>query len=483
MDGYLIHGHRVPAATTGLYLESGKVATTTKTGAAHNSLVGLIGSYHESGFAATLAETSTGTNVPHRSWIQLAAVAYQQPGVENSTQIAWNKSNIDLFEGTDPSYVSAYGTPGTNDSRNPGTYQNTNWSYDTYCYMYVGNDKYNALVSYCTAHGLTLENMFCHFSVSSTVRLIGTTYSFGIGSRVPAYTWGPSGSNLFADGALILNNVKNSDFKAFNASYQASFMSGAGSAFTGRLVDTSELTVLADQGGIQTGGLMQEYPGISTYWPDLTYAFYDDYVTLFQPVHAAGVKHILNVSNEASSPVYRPYVDGVIRESTLIMGLVDSGLFSLVKNDMTDCRAAGVPTILAVQNSGSNANKISSLAAYYILANLMDYYCKSDTYDQDIQTQSWFGALEVNVGSPSADAYALATGTDSGGATYTVWARAYTNGFAIYQPHGDYNYYSATPVVRTLPASYKPVNADGSLGTSTNQATMQAGIGFVYVIN
>ena len=121
----------------------------------------------------------------HRSWIQLAAIAYQAAGSETPAQVAWNAANIDLFDSPDPSYLPTYKAAG-----------DTSWAYDNYYCMYVGDPKYNALVSWCAAQNVPLESMFVHLSVSTVVDFGGTTYTLPAGSRVPTYTWGPSGAGF-----------------------------------------------------------------------------------------------------------------------------------------------------------------------------------------------------------------------------------------------------------------------------------------------
>ena len=267
----------------------------------------------------------------HRSWIQLAAIAYQAAGSETTAQVNWNAANIDWFDSPDPSYLPTYKAAG-----------DLSWIYDNYYCMYVGGDKYNALVAWCTAHSVPLESMFVHFSVSTVVNLNGTTYTLPVGSRVPAYTWGPSGSNLTANGALVVNNVGNPSFQAFNAAYEA----GNVGQYTGIYVDSSTRDLLSDLGGVQSGGTLQEYPNALTYYPATVTAYYSDYEKMFPPVYNAGIKQVMNIGNYQSDSTLYPYIDGLLREAVLDPSNETDGRFSSLLSDMQSAQAAGVPNIV-----------------------------------------------------------------------------------------------------------------------------------------
>ena len=405
----------------------------------------------------------------HRSWIQLAVIAYQAAGSETTAQVNWNAANIDWFDSPDPSYLPTYKAAG-----------DLSWIYDNYYAMSVGGDKYNALVAWCTAHSVPLESMFVHFSVSTVVHLNGTTYTLPVGSRVPTYTWGPSGSNLTANGALVVNNVGNPSFQAFNAAYEAGYVG----QYTGIYVDDSTRGLLSDQGGVQSGGTLQEYPNALTYYPATVTAYYSDYEKMFPPVYNAGIKQVMNIGDYHSDSTLYPYIDGLLREAILDPSNETDGRFSSLLSDMQSAQAAGVPNIVCTHDTTTAQNQMSALAAYYIAANITDYFCKSDSYSGDVETNDFFGALNANIGQPIGAAYVFAKGTDPSGFAYTVWARQYTNGFAIYKPFpqgNDLTTGSATATTYTLPAAYKPLNADGSLGTATNQVTLQNGMGAVFI--
>ena len=403
----------------------------------------------------------------HRSWIQLAAIAYQPDNSETAAQVAWNAANIDWFDNPHAMYQPTYAAAG-----------DQTWIYDNYYCMYVGGGKYNAMVAWCTAHSVPLESMFVHLSVSTVVNL-GTTYTLPVGSRVPAYVWGPSGSDLTASGAMVVNNVGNPSFQAFNAAWEAETVG----QFTGIYVDSSTSHLLSDLGGVQSGGTLQEYPNASSFAGACT-AYYSDYEKMFPPVHNAGIKQVINICNYQSDRTLYPYINGLFREDVLdLSNETDSGFSSLL-SDMQSAQAAGVPNIVCTINTTSAQNQMSALAAYYIAANITDYFCKSDSYSGDVQTNDFFGALNVNIGQPIGAAYVFATGTDPSGFAFKVWARQYTGGFAIFKPSPAWNDLTTGPATAstyTLPAAYKPLNADGSLGTATNQVTLQNGMGAVFI--
>ena len=274
----------------------------------------------------------------------------------------------------------------------------------------------------------------------------------------------------------MVNNVGNPSFQAFNAAYEAANVG----QYTGIYVDCSTRGLLSDQGGVQSGGTLQEYPNALTYAATGT-AYYSDYEKMFAPVHNAGVKQVMNIGNYQSDSTLYPYVDGLLREGILDPPNETNGSFSALLADMQSAQAAGVPNIVCTTDTTTAQNQMSALAAYYTVANITDYFCKSDSYSGDIETNDFFGALNANVGQPTGPAYVFAKGTDSGGSTFTVYARQYTNGFVVYQPFADWNLYSSTPTVYSLPGTYQQVNANGSLGAATNQVTLQSGIGAVFI--
>ena len=88
--------------------------------------------YGKSGTASgaiVISSASPGQH-SHRSWIQLAVIAYQAAGSETTAQVNWNAANIDWFDSPDPSYLPTYKAAG-----------DLSWNYDNYYCMSALSQK------------------------------------------------------------------------------------------------------------------------------------------------------------------------------------------------------------------------------------------------------------------------------------------------------------------------------------------------------
>lgn len=144
--------------------------------------------------------------------------------------------------------------------------------------------------------------------------------------------------------------------------------------------------------------------------------------------------------------------------------------------------------------TGSQASdpqwQVATLAYYYLLGdpnNTMLMFngggAPSTTWNQH-----WSNAVNFNVGKPAGSFSVFAQGTDPANAalTYKVYGRQYQNALVLYKPlsysqgqSGTTN--SDTTTTLALNGTYRPLNADGSLGAPVTRITLANGQGAILV--
>ncbi len=136
--------------------------------------------------------------------------------------------------------------------------------------------------------------------------------------------------------------------------------------------------------------------------------------------------------------------------------------------------------------------QIATLAEYYLLADptrtFLDPfggYSPASSW-----TQHWFNALTYNVGQPTDSWSIFASGIDPSDATktYRVYARSYQNALVLYKPLSSNANGSATgtlsdatATVIPLSGTYRPLNADGTLGAAETSVTLRNGEGAILI--
>jgi len=429
--------------------------------------------------------------VPHRSWIKLGAVAYQDTMTQ--AQIDWASAHIDWLDGPYSKFLAQYKA----DTNAPILL------YDNYYCLYVSGGKYNSLVSYVNAHGLNLEDMFLHFAVPTTIAFGSETHTLPAGSRVPSYNWYGTGGDLTKNGARVIMNANNADYRAFNAPYELSLVNAqyGGVTFDGVFVDNSLTGVVENNcGDISSGGTFAEYPGktraqaAAAYDSDLVLAF-AAVRSVFGPKGAPGSK--LQVPNGAQGwTALYPTIDQTFEEYRVqpqSSGFWSWGNFGDWLGAQAASDAAGLPTIVSAVGLGSSATdnvqqKLFALAAYYIGANpTLDYFCRQDSNAGDLQTHAWFGAVEYNVGAPQAAYSTVQSGNDSGGSDYIVYGRSYANALMLVRV-SVHNQTAGAPVTVNLPkpgdnptGTYYSLNVDGTLGSAITQINLTNAQGIILI--
>jgi hypothetical protein len=452
---------------------------------------------------------------PLRSWIKTGLVAYQSS--MTPAQIDWAAQHFDYFDAPYTQFLAQYEA----DTTAPILF------YDNYYCLYVGAAKYTAMVNYALANGLSIEDMFLHFRVATTITFPDGTYTLPAGSRVPSYGWYGTGGNLTQNGARVFMNPGNAGYRAFNAAYQRSQLAATygGASYTGTFVDNSTPGVLSSTSGtIVSGGTFVEYPGTlaeasAAYDADIAATFAAVRETL-GPKGAAGSK--LQVPNGAISRVSSsqnwtalfPYIDASYME----FAIQPSGNYSInlatMVGAIASADAARVPAIvsasvvsLAAWASIPSQELMAGLAEYYLSATPSSYFVLQDDNSGAPETYSWFPAIEYNVGAPSVGApntpvlsgmqpngyYVLASGIDpsDGVSKYEVLARLFDNGIAIYKGRATWNDNTgpSSDTTQNLPitsdnptGTYYELNADGSVSSSpVTQVTLPNAAGGLWI--
>ncbi len=136
--------------------------------------------------------------------------------------------------------------------------------------------------------------------------------------------------------------------------------------------------------------------------------------------------------------------------------------------------------------------QLATLAEYYLLADPARTFL--DPFGGDAPASPWsqhfFGALTYNIGPPTSTWYLFAGGADPADATktYYVYARQYAYALVLYKPlsstdNGSANGTTAdaTATTYSLNGTYRPLNADGTLGMPVTSVTLRNGEGAILI--
>src|SRR5574343_124228 len=160
-------------------------------------------------------------------------------------------------------------------------------------------------------------------------------------------------------------------------------------------------------------------------------------------------------------------------------------------------------------------NKIFCLAGYYcqlaVPPNANTYYCFGARNVAggvhfkyvDHEVYNWYGAIEFDIGTPVGNYTLWATGNDpvsvaaetSPVSTYNIWSRRFSGGdwvgdrqaLVLFKPrsYNDRSYVSdvtdATATTHDLDGTYKPLNADGTLGDAITSISLRNSEGAILI--
>ena len=134
--------------------------------------------------------------------------------------------------------------------------------------------------------------------------------------------------------------------------------------------------------------------------------------------------------------------------------------------------------------------QLTTLAMYYLVAdpNLSFLMMNGGNEPASGWSRHWTDAITYNVGKPVAALTQFATGQDPSNRdlTYKVFRREYQNAIVFYKPL-SYTRGTAgtiadnTATTHQLDGFYRPLKADGSLGTPVNRITIRNGEGITLV--
>jgi hypothetical protein len=135
--------------------------------------------------------------------------------------------------------------------------------------------------------------------------------------------------------------------------------------------------------------------------------------------------------------------------------------------------------------------RMAALAYYYLLADPDETFLMTWGGEEPASTWSrhWFDAIAYDVGRPKEAWAEFASGPDPAAParTYQVLSREYANALVLYKPlsyaagQGAGNTAAGTATTHQLNGTYRPLNADGTLGPATNRITLRNGEGAVLV--
>jgi len=136
--------------------------------------------------------------------------------------------------------------------------------------------------------------------------------------------------------------------------------------------------------------------------------------------------------------------------------------------------------------------QLATLAYYYLLADpkytFLDFY--GGYAPATPWSQHWSPAVTYNVGKPAGEWYLFASGSDPSNRalTYHVYARQYTNALVLYKPlsyaqgaTSKGTLANATATTMQLGGTYRPLRADGTLGSPVTSISLRNGEGAILV--
>jgi len=281
-------------------------------------------------------------------------------------------------------------------------------------------------------------------------------------------------------------NVGDPGFRAWAADYHARFIASQPLA-DGFFVDNSVGRVAVDPGTIR----------------ESLDAYADDYGSLLGTINrrlqASGKWIIANTAggNGTSDPIFRNGVSSLeefaLRPLSANHVQYDD-LAAMLKSRRQLAGGKAYEILDSLPTNGVDANdprmQLATLAMYYTLAdpNLSFLMVNGGNEPATTWKRHWIEASTYNVGKPSGDETLFTSGLDPSNSSlaYKVHQRRYDNALVLYKPlsytRGKTGTTDAnTATTHQLDATYRPLKADGSLGTPTRTVTLRNGEGAILV--
>jgi hypothetical protein len=136
--------------------------------------------------------------------------------------------------------------------------------------------------------------------------------------------------------------------------------------------------------------------------------------------------------------------------------------------------------------------QLATLAEYYMMADpkttFLDFYGGQEPATS--WSRHWSNAVTFDVGQPIGGWSLFASGRDPSALSlnYHVYERHYTNALVLYKPlshtqgvRNDGKLGSNTATVHRLNGTYRPLRADGTLGSPVSSITLRNGEGAILI--
>ena len=281
-------------------------------------------------------------------------------------------------------------------------------------------------------------------------------------------------------------NVGDPGFRAWAADYHARFIASQPLA-DGFFVDNSVGRIAVEPATIREG--LDSYA--------------DDYGSLLGAINrrlqASGKWIIANTAggNGTSDPIFRNGVSSLeefaLRPLSANHVQYDD-LAAMLKSRRQLAGGKAYEILDSLPTNGVDANdprmQLATLAMYYTVAdpNLSFLMVNGGNEPATTWKRHWIEAATFNVGKPRGDESVLTSGLDPSNSSlaYKVYQRRYDNALVLYKPvsytRGKTGTTDAsTATTHQLDGTYRPLKADGSLGTPTRTVTLRNGEGAILV--
>jgi len=281
-------------------------------------------------------------------------------------------------------------------------------------------------------------------------------------------------------------NISHPGFRGWAVDYHVRFLATQPLA-DGFFVDNSIGRLIVDPTGLQEK--LDTYP--------------DDYGSLLGTINrrlmANGKWLIANTAggNKTAEPILRngvSYLEEFALRPMSANHVQFDDLAATVKYRRQLAGGKAYEILDSLPNNGFDANdprlQIATLAMYYLVAdaNLSMLMINGGNEPASTWRRHWIDAIKFNVGRAKTEQGLFATGVDpaDNSLVYKVYQRSYQNALVLYKPLAYTRGKTGTTADNTrtthqLERLYRPLRADGTLGTATRTITLRNGEGAVLV--
>ncbi len=123
------------------------------------------------------------------------------------------------------------------------------------------------------------------------------------------------------------------------------------------------------------------------------------------------------------------------------------------------------------ENTWTDRGALFCLSTFYLINHTNMYYAQHGL------GLDWFDGIAYDIGLPVGDPYEWATGLDPAAPanTFHIMARSYDHALVLvkFRPEASMSQYTMTSTTHALGASYRPLNADGTLGDPVTEVDLR----------